>query len=702
MCAEARTWQATGQDERSRASAVSEQAYAERAGGASSSGGSGSSVSSVSSISGASGASGVSGASGASGASSVNSPELYARQAAEAGRPGERSDDQLGDQLSERLGALELDAQRPDEPADARAVIPQPPSSTVQTSSEPPRTLWMGDLDPSFDEATIQRIWAHLGKCVSVKLIRAKKNLLIPCSTSSTFSDTQPQAPAPEGSGALRAPDADGAGRKIHINGVSFIDPNTTQLHHAGYCFVEFESLADAQWALTLNSTPLPDITCPGPAAADMASPAGSPAAGPDASSPLRTNPTGLRNFRLNWASGATLLSAIPSTPEFSLFVGDLSPTATEAHLLSLFQKKFKSVKTVRVMTDPITGASRCFGFVRFGDEQERRRALVEMNGVWCQGRNLRVAYATPRNNVMWQLTQPQHQQRQPQHHQHQHQHHQQQQQQQQLHHQQLHQHQHQQQQLHQQHQQHQQHQHHHHIQNHHSQYHQHYQSMSQNNFQLASPEYTQAPLLMRTASSLVGNNLINFPATDFVSGSDAPYMGVPSMPPSLAHASAAASGAASAPAPGRSPFTNPNNTTVFIGGLTSHTSERQLHSLFAPFGTIINVKIPPGKGCGFVKYAYRIDAEAAIQGMQGFIVGGNPIRLSWGRTSTDTSRHPAMQDMPSSLRNVASQRGPQVWNSATASTPTTAVSMFASPHIQRQDSVTQAGSVPPVHPSLL
>lgn len=65
-------------------------------------------------------------------------------------------------------------------------------------------------------------------------------------------------------------------------------------------------------------------------------------------------------------------------------------------------------------MTDPISGKSRCFGFVRFTEELERQRALVEMNGVWFAGRPLRVALATPRTTgrryqqQQQQLQQPQ------------------------------------------------------------------------------------------------------------------------------------------------------------------------------------------------------------------------------------------------------------------------------------------------------
>ena len=84
---------------------------------------------------------------------------------------------------------------------------------------------------------------------------------------------------------------------------------------------------------------------------------------------------------------------------------------------------------------------------------------------------------------------------------------------------------------------------------------------------------------------------------------------------------------------------TDPTNTTVFVGGLGPKTTEFQLRSLFKPFGPILNVRIPNGKNCGFVKFEKRIDAEASIQGLQGFIVGGSPIRLSWGRPSSSSAK---------------------------------------------------------------
>lgn len=61
-------------------------------------------------------------------------------------------------------------------------------------------------------------------------------------------------------------------------------------------------------------------------------------------------------------------------------------------------------------------------------------------------------------------------------------------------------------------------------------------------------------------------------------------------------------------------PFTSdPSNTTVFVGGLPAAITEGELHAMFQDFGPIAYVKIPNSLGCGFVQFANRTDAEAAI-----------------------------------------------------------------------------------------
>jgi RNA recognition motif-containing protein len=410
--------------------------------------------------------------------------------------------------------------------------VPNPPTATSQTSSSPPKTLWMGDLDPWSDEESIINLWLSLGKRVLVKLIKAKKGT--PAATLNTG--------------------------------------------HAGYCFIEFETYDDAKSALSLNGSQIPNTS---------------------------------RTFRLNWASGATLSSQIVQSPEYSLFVGDLSPSTTEAHLLALFQTRFKSVKTVRVMTDPTTGTSRCFGFVRFSDEDERTTALNEMSGVWCAGRPLRVALATSRNaaNANNQMI----------------------------------------------------------------------NSLglgnapppsayvgippplsSGNNNQFGNPgasgaldQYQQPPqgssnndMYMYQHQQIPPPPLQFYhpdqqappipPTGQFISGS-IPHLVNPDGTPATGSNSSGNLNSSRLPPPNGPlmqsvPYSDPNNTTVFVGGLAPGVPEQTLAELFQPFGNIFNVKIPPGKGCGFIKFEKREDAEAAIAAMQGFPIGGSRVRLSWGR----------------------------------------------------------------------
>jgi RNA recognition motif-containing protein len=79
----------------------------------------------------------------------------------------------------------------------------------------------------------------------------------------------------------------------------------------------------------------------------------------------------------------------------------------------------------------------------------------------------------------------------------------------------------------------------------------------------------------------------------------------------------------------------DPTNTTLFIGGLSSQVSEDQLRAVFARFGDIIYVKIPQGKGCGFVQFVLRTSAERAMMSMNGQVLGNSAIRISWGRSSS-------------------------------------------------------------------
>ncbi|KAL8820565.1 MAG: hypothetical protein Q9223_001245 [Gallowayella weberi] len=264
---------------------------------------------------------------------------------------------------------------------------------------------------------------------------------------------------------------------------------------NAGYCFIDFTNPAAAAKALQLNGQLIPNTNRP---------------------------------FKLNWASGGGLAdrSRDDRGPEFSIFVGDLGPEVNEYVLVSLFQGRFPSCKSAKIMTDPISGMSRGYGFVRFSDEQDQQRALSEMQGVYCGNRPMRISTATPKNKTQGG----------------------------------------------------------------------------------AGPAGMGGGMQGGAQGHMGGMYAMGNPPMG--------YFGQPQP---------------------MNQFTDPNNTTVFVGGLSGYVTEDELRSFFQGFGEITYVKIPPGKGCGFVQFVQRHAAEMAINQMQGYPIGNSRVRLSWGRSQNNS-----------------------------------------------------------------
>ncbi|KAJ0604163.1 putative RNA recognition motif domain, nucleotide-binding alpha-beta plait domain superfamily [Helianthus annuus] len=82
------------------------------------------------------------------------------------------------------------------------------------------------------------------------------------------------------------------------------------------------------------------------------------------------------------------------------------------------------------------------------------------------------------------------------------------------------------------------------------------------------------------------------------------------------------------------------NNTTIFVGGLDPTVSDEDLKQPFSQYGEIVSVKIPIGKGCGFVQFANRNNAEEALQKLNGTTIGKQTVRLSWGRNPANKQRN--------------------------------------------------------------
>ncbi|KAL5208544.1 hypothetical protein ABZP36_032979 [Zizania latifolia] len=105
------------------------------------------------------------------------------------------------------------------------------------------------------------------------------------------------------------------------------------------------------------------------------------------------------RAFKLNWASYSMGEKRSELASDHSIFVGDLAVDVTDEMLMELFASKYQSVKGAKVIIDANTGRSRGYGFVRFGDDNDKTHAMTEMNGVYCSTRPIRIGPATPRRS---------------------------------------------------------------------------------------------------------------------------------------------------------------------------------------------------------------------------------------------------------------------------------------------------------------
>ena len=246
-----------------------------------------------------------------------------------------------------------------------------------------------------------------------------------------------------------------------------------------------------------------------------------------------------------------TLCSREERGPEFSIFVGDLGPEVNVYVLYSLFQSKFPSCKSAKIMSDPMSGMSRGYGFVRFSDESEQQGALQTMQGVYCGNRPMRISTATPKNKGGANGGGP--------------------------------------------------------------------------------GNLGGGPMGMQQHPNGPGG-MHGHPGAGGPPGGPMGFygQGAPHHHQMYANFSPAA-------AQPMNQFTDPNNTTVFVGGLSGYVTEDELRSFFQGFGEITYVKIPPGKGCGFVQFVQRHAAEMAINQMQGYPIGNSRVRLSWGRSQNNS-----------------------------------------------------------------
>ncbi|KAJ4479044.1 hypothetical protein J3R30DRAFT_3702074 [Lentinula aciculospora] len=456
-------------------------------------------------------------------------------------------------------------------------------------------------------------------------------------------------------------------------------DTPTGQLaNNPGYCYLTFPSQAHAASVLAGLS------------------------GNPPISMPNSTNP-----FSIGWASllhSTTETNSGPTTfgpslapqsysKEYSIFVGDLAPETSNSDLVAVFRnpvlglrndrepkfiRPFLSCKSAKIMLDPVTGVSRGYGFVRFTDETDQQRALIEMHGLYCLSRPMRISPATAKfKQVPAMIPQDLAQLQQ-------------------------------------------------------------FASANRLPTGIVDPVTVSLPLSQKSVSASIASitqptsptnltsvtsttsasSLANTTSTSSLgtvstdtgsnaslatsaggSGSEngtvfaklydsktaktafstsitAPFaQEVPRLPmdhnPTMGSTSTgrylineeswkhhtqarAILGNLIGPNGEQLTSTDPYNTTVFVGGLSPLIQEDTLRTFFAPFGDIHYVKVPVGKHCGFVQFVRKADAERAIEKMQGFPIGGSRIRLSWGRSQYKAAQAAAQ------AAQAAALHGPQ------------------------------------------
>lgn len=78
------------------------------------------------------------------------------------------------------------------------------------------------------------------------------------------------------------------------------------------------------------------------------------------------------------------------------IFVGNLSWNTNDDSLRSAFEK-FGAIESAQVLTDRMTGRSRGFGFIKFENDEEAKKAVDEMNMQELDGRTIKVDIASGR-----------------------------------------------------------------------------------------------------------------------------------------------------------------------------------------------------------------------------------------------------------------------------------------------------------------
>ncbi len=87
----------------------------------------------------------------------------------------------------------------------------------------------------------------------------------------------------------------------------------------------------------------------------------------------------------------------------------------------------------------------------------------------------------------------------------------------------------------------------------------------------------------------------------------------------------------ASAPPP--PPPSDGSVKTIWVSGVTERVGEEDLRAAFAHFGGVAKLRVNHARGCAFVEFGGRQEAEAAVASAHtGIVCAGVPLRVNWAK----------------------------------------------------------------------
>ena len=77
----------------------------------------------------------------------------------------------------------------------------------------------------------------------------------------------------------------------------------------------------------------------------------------------------------------------------------------------------------------------------------------------------------------------------------------------------------------------------------------------------------------------------------------------------------------------------DPTVRTLYVGGIDSTYTDKTIREHFAPFGAIADIHMVGDRGCCFVTYVKRADAENAVNSLfDCLFIRGRRMKVVWGK----------------------------------------------------------------------